>query len=881
MEPAHAPTQASSFLYQIARVPTHTRTGHVYVQDPLVPINADSKKNVRMWIISAPCGRGKSQLFRRVVRTRFSTDARILSITPRVSLAVAQASLLQGLGFVSYNTMKNVADELSSEPRCICEYESLHYMDEAALSSPYDLVVCDEIRSTICSASSTSTNGTNVVTNASAFTRILQLAKHVLFMDADVESDGAVARLIRDVFKDAPRCIQYEMYPPLNLDGNVRNVSSREPRRLVMTSRPSFLWQSIVKALRCNERVAVVCALRRQALAYAEACVQEKLLRPGEIGCYTSDMSEEEVTRVFSDFDKATQDKRIVLFTSKVSVGIDASVTRPHRIFMDFFYPVQVARVALQMLYRFRRPLDGTTLCLIPAPLHPLSSTDVSMSRILWEERESARTLRDEMQARERPLTMTGSSQDPPPEFLRVCMYTTRSERKRDFVADLWRLARTKGILCSKTNEAVERDLDATYIRWLSKAQNRVRTRDREFASQVTLTVLRASRTRDALRRIVEDTQTSTRASRALEAGSNAFLCHSVGNRRQASAENGRCSAIFDVLLGPAGSSAWDRLDGCGRFRDVSKCAVLSDEGTRVKRIAYLPATPDICVSMRSACDHLYRETLAAYASGRSQRLSALLNACAVGSESAHEVNSRIMRKMISTDMSANVQYGSACISRSEIGVFRSCNRLAQHYLGIQGGLATLARMYRQSKRDSAAAPPLVYVPVRFRDSFVGTDGESERQACAMLARTTVVLAQNIQANRNYQHTSKFDGTSGGPRYTAIHAYTAPDTVRFVSSVLYFTYGILLLPRASARAVLKRYPRGTWNVCSPREDLWSEPHPPGKSSLFVALIDHVRWSLAETFVASGAEGGARGAMSQKQKKNDYDECKCETVKKIS
>ena len=136
--------------------------------------------------------------------------------------------------------------------------------------------------------------------------------------------------------------------------------------------------------------------------------------------------------------------------------------------------------------------------------------------------------------------------------------------------------------------------------------------------------------------------------------------------------------------------------------------------------------------------------------------------------------------------MSASAQYGSARVSKSEIGVFRSCDRLAQHYLGTQGGLATLARTYQQSKRDSAAAPPLVCAPVRFRDSFVGTNGESERQACASLARKTVVLAQNIQASRNYQHASKFDGTSGGPRYTAIHACAASDTVRFVSSVPYF-----------------------------------------------------------------------------------------------
>lgn len=913
---------AKSSFFASTRVRVRVRRGHAYVQDPEEPFSSRATSGERkhagprVWVLAAPCGRGKSQLFRRTVRRVFPVGSRVLSITPRVSLAVAQSTLLEGLGFVSYHTMKNVPDELSAADRCICEYESLHHMDPAALNRPYDLVVCDEIRSTLCSAASSATNRTHLVANAFALTRVLSLARNVLLMDADVESDGAVARLVTLVMREPPERVHYEVYPPLSFEPPhspaVLQHAGRSSRELVLTHDESSFWESIVRSLKGGERVAVVCALRKQALGYADACTSAGLIHPDEVGCYTSDMSERDVNRVFSDFDSATKGKRLVVFTSKVSVGIDASVTRPHRIFMDFHRPVQVARVALQMLYRFRKPMDGSTLCLVPPTPEPRSSgragrksSAASMSTtaaadppplgvtdLIQSETGALRGLHDEMRIRARSLAACESSSvsqsslppsfanaphvTPPPPLLQLCIAITRAERQRTFVDDLVRLARDKGLRVRRDLPDEKKD-DKGCVEThnldhcMRTAVARVRGRDKEFASRVTLAVVRASRSREGLQNALDASRRSgskgvggeegggaTRATRAVELGSEAFIRHS-------SFTSGG-GALVSKILGPLGSASWHRLVACGRLRDAARCYVVSEDGRTSRWVRPPPAIPECAGSTRAACEHLYRETLAAHASGRSQRISALIRAAcksnAPGSQGGAQSPqvprlkqlSNMMQQLVCVDMASRVEYGSACIPRSEMGTFQACHALLERYLGIPGGLCAFTR---PGVHDGASAAPVLAAAPVCLDRIVGGEGSasaSVRKACVALARKALMLCQNILSSRGYEQASRFDGTFGGPRVQPPgrgerSEHTVAGTLHFASSVLYFVYGIVLVPRESLEAIVKRASPGVWDLGG-RELASRDFLRLFQNSAYVAVADHTRWMLAQMFSAA-------------------------------
>lgn len=833
------PALPASFLESIARARRIVREGETYVQNPLSPLPpaSDGPGRARVTLIGAPCGRGKSQLLKRVVKAGFPEHASILSVTPRVSLAVAQSALLKGMGFSLYHTMKNVKDELSSSKRCICQYESLHHMDDAALNRQWDLVVCDEIRSTLCSVSSSATNRSHLVANADALTRVLSLAQCVLLMDADLDSDGAVARMVRYVLKEPPERVRYELYPPLPRSGG------RKDRALVLTVDEVGFWDSISRAMRNGERVAVVCALRKQALGYAEACVASGLARPSEIGCYTSDMSESAVSRVFTNFDAATQDKRFVVFTSKVSVGIDASETRPHRIFMDFRRPVQVARVALQMLYRFRRPFDGRTLCLVPDEVQ----SGICFDDIVRQEEVEIKGLVDEMQTRCRTLASceaaTGASRRPaPPALLTHSIASTRAERRRDFVGDLKRCARNKGIKVVRAPRGPKLERSAVpSAKNLRTALSCVRDRDQKFASTVAISVLRASQARGGLKRIAgaqRSPGSATRESRALDSGSAALLHHpGVGSA--------------GGLLGRPGSWEWVKLWLGSRLRDSARCNIASGDGSEVRRASFdMPASPRSVKNQCAACTHVYYEAVAAHSTGRSRRISALQrSASALGANGGSGPRSPAMlsclsdvtKKLVRYDIASRNEYGSAAVSKSEVGAFRACHGILRLCLGAKGGLIDIARGAACAGGRAAA---LSAVPLDLARLYADSpEGAGVRRSCVALAGEALMLCQNVLSGRGYGAASRFDGTRGGPRVgsRADIVTDAEKALRLASEALFFVYGILLVPRKSLQCAMKRAVSGSWNIEGYRPALAS-------ACAYVAVVDPVRWSLANAFV---------------------------------
>lgn len=136
--------------------------------------------------ISAPMGSGKTYQIREFLK-QFPQGTRVLFVTCRVGMAKAISGL-----FPEYS----VYLDKNNQDYQIQEYESMH-----KVSKTYDIIVLDEIRSTLNSASCVETNGNNIMTNMERLEDLCTSAKHVICCDADLKLDGCVDEFYDLVFK--------------------------------------------------------------------------------------------------------------------------------------------------------------------------------------------------------------------------------------------------------------------------------------------------------------------------------------------------------------------------------------------------------------------------------------------------------------------------------------------------------------------------------------------------------------------------------------------------------------------------------------------------------------------------------------------------------
>lgn len=141
----------------------------------------------KLLAVKANMGLGKTTAANKLAQKYRARNKRVLIVTSRISLS----HTLHGAytGFTHYSARNYNADQL------IIQYESLHHLIG---QQPYDLVILDETRSLCASMTSIKTNRCNLRTNAKLLRLFMQQSEFPVCMDADLEIDPAVPKMIQN-----------------------------------------------------------------------------------------------------------------------------------------------------------------------------------------------------------------------------------------------------------------------------------------------------------------------------------------------------------------------------------------------------------------------------------------------------------------------------------------------------------------------------------------------------------------------------------------------------------------------------------------------------------------------------------------------------------
>lgn len=259
---------------------------------------------------------------------------RVLVISTRISLSIEQRGLFPGFDHYQQQGIT------FCEPKLCTQYESLHRLSQAH-QQPYDLIVLDEMRSLVDNMLCEKTNpGNRLHENFETFRALLEASKLVVCMDAHLEFDAAVPKLLQHIFR--PSEIELHRYHQHAMKRTLR----------VQVNESNFV-QSIESALVKKEKVAIVCRTEANAQCYAKLFAH---FAPFVVTSKTEDMS------AFSNVNKflAREKTRLMIYTSRVSVGVNI-ILPWDRVFLDFRGRQGAsARNCIQMSGRIRRLRNRT-----------------------------------------------------------------------------------------------------------------------------------------------------------------------------------------------------------------------------------------------------------------------------------------------------------------------------------------------------------------------------------------------------------------------------------------------------------------------------------------------------------------------------------------
>lgn len=148
-----------------------------------VPYVSELLSTTKHLILKSATGTGKTQLLIQLLEQH--PDARILSISSRISLVHDQFGRFKDLGFQSYLDLKEVVsmennNRIKANRLCV-SFDSLYLVQDVHL---YDIVVLDECDSTVKHMFAESVKNRKAC--VSALMNVLANAKRIIAMDADI-----------------------------------------------------------------------------------------------------------------------------------------------------------------------------------------------------------------------------------------------------------------------------------------------------------------------------------------------------------------------------------------------------------------------------------------------------------------------------------------------------------------------------------------------------------------------------------------------------------------------------------------------------------------------------------------------------------------------
>jgi hypothetical protein len=386
----------------------------------------------RALVCIAGMGSGKTSRARDIVNS-YGPDKRILVVTPRKTLTWALHS--------SFDDFVHYSEKVYNANRMIIQYESLHKLCE---QRKFDIIIIDEVRSVCENIFSQKTNGRNMELNVDVLRAFMDHSEWTICMDADTEIDGAVPSFLTSVFP-RPNDIHVVRYKRTNINRTLR------------ASIDGDRWhENLLENIRYGIKCGIVCRTKKRA---SELEIYIKNNAPSKrILAITSDSDDEIVRSVMDDVNGALDDVDVLIYTSKLTVGVD--ITREWgKCFVDSTGEGCSARDICQMIGRFRN-LEDEEVPVYSKRSDPTFMTyndAVYKSEIYSEGRDEEilklrSMLRNDVYFVDDHLTTT-------PSWIKRLFVHTRTDKIYDFNYNLYRICDLKG-----WNVFVEGRNDDTYI---------------------------------------------------------------------------------------------------------------------------------------------------------------------------------------------------------------------------------------------------------------------------------------------------------------------------------------------------------------------------------------------------------------------------------
>ena len=181
----------------------------------------------------------------------------------------------------------------------IQEYESLH-----RITTSYDIVILDEIRSTMASAACFETNGLNLTPNLDKLRGLCEDAQHVICADADLHIDGCVAALYKHLFNEE----------------DIHHINHTEGGQKLhhKFAVDGAFTQMIEDDLRGGKKIMVCCGSSSELKALRELALE--IIEDAQIGIYYASSPKQHELR---NVQKYWPNYNLIGFTSTITVSID------------------------------------------------------------------------------------------------------------------------------------------------------------------------------------------------------------------------------------------------------------------------------------------------------------------------------------------------------------------------------------------------------------------------------------------------------------------------------------------------------------------------------------------------------------------------------
>lgn len=261
------------------------------VREQDAPAYLESFAHIKKKVISicGPMGCGKTYRIKEFIQL-FPKGTRILFITCRKGMAASLSGRFEGF---------DVYTDKTNQTQQIQEYESLH-----RITTSYDIVILDEVRSMLASAACFETNGLNLTTNMEKLKDLCEDAQHVICADADLHIDGCVAALYKHLFNEE------DIH-------HINHTSGGQKLHHIFADEGRFV-QVLEYLLKSGKKIMLCCGSSKELKALREIAL--KIIPDSQIGIYYANSPKQHELR---DVKKFWPNYNLIGFTSTITVSID------------------------------------------------------------------------------------------------------------------------------------------------------------------------------------------------------------------------------------------------------------------------------------------------------------------------------------------------------------------------------------------------------------------------------------------------------------------------------------------------------------------------------------------------------------------------------